>query len=203
LPPAGRKSALARAAGRQPVVDSSVVLWGQAVVYTLYALAVLLVMAVFALLITRPGKAKVPRVLFTAWAIVLVVTGVSLHLVSANTIPWVSMDLDRDSYAPDRTFEITVAEHAFQLPEEQLAIECDETVLFSVTSQDLTYGFGLIRQDHSLVFQMQVVPGHPNEVLWTFEKDGVYDIRSTEYSGPEGHRMVVPDAVVVSGCAAA
>jgi cytochrome c oxidase subunit 2 len=185
------------------VVDSSVVLWGQAIVYTLYALAVLLVMAVFALLVTRPGKAKVPRALFTAWAVVLVVTGVSLHLVSANTIPWVPMDLDREAYTPDRTFELAVADHAFRLPSEELAIDCGETVLFSVDSEDLTYGFGLFRPDNSMVFQMQVVPGHPNEVLWTFEKDGVYDIRSTEYSGPEGHQMVVPDAVVVSGCSGA
>jgi cytochrome c oxidase subunit 2 len=184
------------------VVDSTVVLWGQAIIYTLYALAVLLIMAVFALLVTRPGSAKVPKALFTAWAVVLIVTGVSIHLVSANTIPWVSMDLDRDSVTPDRTFAISVADHEFQLPSEKLSIECGETVLFEVTSEDLTYGFGLIRQDHSLVFQMQVVPGHRNDVLWTFDKDGVYDIRSTEYSGPEGYQMVVPDAVEVTGCAA-
>lgn len=184
------------------MVDSTVVLWGQAIVYTLYALAVLCIMAVFAFLVTKPGSARVPKALFTAWAIVLIVTGVSIHLVSANTIPWVSMDLDRDSVTPDRTFAISVADHEFRLPSEKLAIECGETVLFDVTSSDLTYGFGLIRQDHSLVFQMQVVPGHPNEVLWTFDRDGLYDIRSTEYSGPEGYQMVVPDAVEVTGCAA-
>ncbi len=184
------------------MVDSAVVLWGQAIVYTLYALAVLCIMAAFAYMVTKPGTAKVPKVLFTAWAIVLVVTGVSLHLVTANTIPWVDQELNRSSITPDRTFAITVADHEFRLPSEKLAIECGETVLFDVTSEDLTYGFGLIRQDNSLVFQMQVVPGHANDLLWTFENDGVYDIRSTEYSGPEGYHMVVPDAVEVTGCAA-
>ncbi len=185
------------------MVDSSVVLWGQALVYTLYAGAVLLIMAVFAIKITRPGYAKVPTVLFTVWAIVLVVTGVSLHVVSSNTIPWVHMDLDRDAYTADRTFEIRVADHEFQLPADKLAIECHELVLFDVQSDDLTYGFGLFRPDNSMVFQMQVVPGHRNDVLWEFEKDAVYTIRSTEYSGPEGHQMIVPDAVEVTGCAAA
>jgi cytochrome c oxidase subunit II len=185
------------------MVDSSVVLWGQAVVYTLYALAVLLVMLVFTILVTRPGYSKVPVWFFTAWAVVLVVTGVSLHLVSANTIPWVPMDLDRDAYTADRSFAITVADHEFRLPSETLAIECGETVLFDVTSEDLTYGFGLFRPDNSMVFQMQVVPGHRNDVLWTFDKDGTYDIRSTEYSGPEGYKMIVPDSVVVTGCSGA
>jgi len=185
------------------VVDSSVVLWGQALVYTLYAIAVLLVMAVFAILVTRPGQAKVPKILFTTWAIILVVTGVSIHIFTSNTIPWVSMDLDRDSYTADKTFEIRVADHKFQLPSDKLMIDCGDLVLFDVQSDDLTYGFGLIRQDNSLVMQMQVVPGHRNDILWEFDKDGVYDIRSTEYSGPEGYQMIVEDAVEVTGCVAA
>jgi cytochrome c oxidase subunit 2 len=182
-------------------VDSSVVLWGQALVYTLYALAVLVVVGAFAYKVTRVGSSNtVPTWFFVGWAGVLVVTGVSLHLVSANTIPWVEVDLDRESVTPDKTFEITVAEHAFTLPAERLLIDCGDMVAFDVTTADLTYGFGLFRQDHSMVFQMQVVPGHRNDVIWTFDKNGVYDIRSTEYSGPEGHRMVVEDAVEVAGC---
>lgn len=182
------------------MVDSSVVLWGQALVYTLYACAVLLIMGVFAIMITRPGSARVPKVLFTAWAIVLAVTGVSIHLVTSNTIPWVETDLNPDAYTVDKTFEIRVADHEFQLPEEAMIIDCDDMVMFSVESDDLTYGFGLFRPDNSLVFQMQVVPGRPNDILWEFEKDGVYTIRSTEYSGPAGYQMIVPDAVSVTGC---
>jgi cytochrome c oxidase subunit 2 len=188
----------------EPMVDSSVVLWGQALIYTLYAFAVLVVMGAFVYKVTRSGtSSKVPTWFFVTWAGVLVITGVSLHLVTANTIPWVHVDLDRGSYAADKTFAITVADHAFQLPSDRLQIDCGDDVLFDVTTEDLTYGFGLFRQDHSMMFQMQVVPGHRNDVLWTFEKDGVYDIRSTEYSGPAGHRMVVEEAVEVTGCTTA
>jgi len=51
-----------------------------------------------------------------------------------------------------------------------------------------------------MVTQMQVVPGHRNDLLWKFEEEAVYSIRSTEYSGPAGISMIVPDAVRVVGC---
>ncbi len=73
----------------------------------------------------------------------------------------------------------------------------NDKVMFNVTSEDLTYGFGLFRSDNSMVFQMQVVPGHKNDILWKFDKPGVYTIRSTEYSGPKGPFMIVKDAVEV------
>jgi len=106
--------------------------------------------------------------------------------------------MHRADIAADKVFDIGVANHRFQLPVEKLHVACNDKVLFNVTSEDLTYGFGLFRQDHSMLFQMQVVPGHRNDILWQFDKPGVYTIRSTEYSGPAGVNMVVKDAVVVS-----
>ena len=84
------------------------------------------------------------------------------------------------------------------MPSEKLEIVVGEKVLFDVTSEDLTYGFGLFRQDESMMFQMQVVPGHRNDILWQFSKPGIYTIRSTEYSGPKGIAMVERDVVVVT-----
>ena len=51
-----------------------------------------------------------------------------------------------------------------------------------------------------MMFQMQVVPGHLNDILWHFEKPGVYSIRSTEYSGPAGYAMIEKDVIVVEDC---
>lgn len=185
------------------VVDSSVVLWGQTIAYTLYALAVLSAVGWFGIKVTTAGTSTaVPPRVFYAWVGLLIVVGVSLHLITYNTIPWVQPDLHREGVTVDRSFEITVADHRFTLPSDRLAINCGETVRFNVTSGDLTYGFGLFRPDNSMLFQMQVVPGHDNELLWTFQKNGTYTIRSTEYSGPAGYHMVVPDAVVVTGCTA-
>ncbi|HKJ01336.1 MAG TPA: hypothetical protein VJ997_02745 [Longimicrobiales bacterium] len=183
------------------MVDSSVVLWGQTLAYTLYCLAMILLMAWFGYGVTRGGDSPaVKPVVFYSFVGFLTVLGVSLHLITYNTIPWAEMDLNRGDYTPDRTFSITVADHQFHLPSDRLLVRCGDTVLFDVTSSDLTYGFGLFRSDQSMVFQMQVVPGHRNDILWTFEEEGTYSIRSTEYSGPRGVRMIVDDAVEVGSC---
>jgi cytochrome c oxidase subunit 2 len=155
-------------------------------------------MAWFALRVTREGKGgKVKSALFFSFVAFLVVCGVSLHIVTYNTIPWTPMDLHRSEITPDRVYEITVENHRFTLPAEHLTVEVNEKVLFNVTSKDLTYGFGLFRADNSMVCQMQVLPGHTNDLLWQFDQPGIYSIRSTEYSGPAGIAMIERDAVVV------
>jgi cytochrome c oxidase subunit II len=180
------------------MVDSSVVLAGQTLAYTFYTSVIILLMLWFGIKVTSKGKStKVKPGVFYAFVIFLTVLGISLHIVTLNTIPWTSLDVNMKNIVPDRTFEITVADHEFNLPTEKLRMEVGEIVMFSVESKDLTYGFGLFRKDNTMVMQMQVVPGHRNDILWKFEKPGVYTIRSTEYSGPKGIAMIVKDAVEV------
>ena len=109
------------------------------------------------------------------------------------------MDLNRHEITANQSFKITVENHKFILPEEEMVVNVGEIVEFDVTSNDLTYGFGLFRNDNSMLFQMQVVPGHRNDILWKFIKPGVYTIRSTEYSGPKGVAMIEKDVVHVIG----
>jgi cytochrome c oxidase subunit II len=180
------------------MVDSHMVLIGQTIIYTLYVLAILALMGWFAYRVTRDGKSKaVKPAFFYSFVGLLILIGVSLHFITYNTIPWAPLDMNRDSIRPDKTFVIRVADHRFQLPADKLLIDCHDKVLFHVTSGDLTYGFGLFRPDHSMVLQMQVVPGHDNDILWQFDKPGVYSIHSTEYSGPAGFQMTLKDAVEV------
>ena len=182
------------------MVESNTVLWGQTIVYTCYCLAIISLVGWFALKVTSGVPGKVSPKVFYAWVATLALIGVSLHLVTYNTIPWVAQDLHAADAKPVVSYDISVADHKFTLPSEQLDVPCDKLVKFSVESGDLTYGFGVFRPDNSMVMQMQVVPGHPNDLLWTFSHDGTYSIRSTEYSGPAGFEMVVPDAIRVSGC---
>jgi len=180
------------------MIDSKVVLTGQTLAYTFYCLVIILLVAWFAYKVTRKGKSlAVKPAIFYTFVGFLTVLGVSLHLITYNTIPWAEMDLNRSDYTPDKTFVITVKDHMFTLPSEKLVINVDDKVLFDVQSEDLTYGFGLFRSDNSMVFQMQVVPGHRNDIIWHFDREGVYTIRSTEYSGPKGAYMIIKDAVVV------
>ena len=181
------------------MVDSTTVLWGQTLAYTFYVLAMIAVIGWFALRVTQEATStRIKPAYFYAFVTFLVVLGTSLHFITYYTIPWKPMDMHRATIAPDKVFDIGVAAHRFQLPAETLRIACHDKVLFNVTSNDLTYGFGLFRADHSMLFQMQVVPGHKNDILWQFERPGVYTIRSTEYSGPSGIDMVLKDVVLVS-----
>lgn len=181
------------------MTDSTTVLWGQTVAYTFYVLAIMAVMGWFAMRVTQDGAQQgIKPVYFYSFVIFLVVLGVSLHFITYYTIPWKPMDMHRASITPDKTFDISVAAHQFRLPADTLHIACNDKVLFNVTSDDLTYGFGLFRGDHSMLFQMQVVPGHRNDILWLFDKPGTFSIRSTEYSGPAGVDMILKDVVVVT-----
>jgi cytochrome c oxidase subunit 2 len=182
------------------MVDSEVVLTGQTIAYSCYALVIMMLVGWFAYKVTKPGDGKniIPNGLFYSFAGMLIVLGVSLHIVTYNTIPWVPMDLNRSEITADKVFKIEVKNHQFILPEEEMLIEVGDKVMFEVNSADLTYGFGLFREDNSMLFQMQVVPGHLNDILWQFTKPGVFSIRSTEYSGPKGAEMVVTDCVIVT-----
>jgi len=180
------------------MVDSQMVLTGQTIAYTAYCIVIISLVAWFALKVTGKGSGKgVKPAIFYTFVGFLTVLGVSLHLITYNTIPWTKVDLNRPDYKPDKTFNITVKNHQFILPSEKMVINVNDMVLFDVVSEDLTYGFGLFRQDNSMLFQMQVVPGHRNDVIWHFDRPGVFTIRSTEYSGPKGVFMIVKDAVEV------
>ncbi len=159
----------------------------------------MLLMLRFGYLITKSGKAGVLKTkLFILLVVFLTVLGVSLHIVTSQTIPWVSIDLNRDEIKPDKVVNIVVEHHEFKLEEEKINLRVGEFVLFDVTSNDLTYGFGIFRQDKSMVSQMQVVPGHKNDLMWKFEEPGLYTIRSTEYSGPKGHQMILKNIIEVT-----
>ena len=180
------------------MVDSNTVLLGQTFAYTFYVLAIMLLMGWFAYNVTkREGSKEIRPSLFYSLVGFLVLLGVSLHIVTHETIPWKPLDLNRAEITPDKTFNITVADHKFILPSEKLIINTNDKVMFNVTSEDLTYGFGLFREDNTMMFQMQVLPGHNNDILWHFDRPGVYTIRSTEYSGPKGVGMIEKNVVEV------
>jgi cytochrome c oxidase subunit 2 len=180
------------------MIDTTTVLWGQTIAYTLYVIVILLLMAWFGYQVARDGNSSaIKPALFYSFVGFLVVLGVSLHIVTHETIPWKPVDLNRENIKPDKVFEIGIKDHQFILPADTLQISLNEMVQFKVTSEDLTYGFGLFNQDNSMVFQMQVLPGHMNDILWKFEKPQVLTIRSTEYSGWKGYGMILKDVVVV------
>jgi len=101
--------------------------------------------------------------------------------------------------APVETITIHVENYHFVMPNQPIMVPLGKVVKFVVVSDDVTYGFGVFRKDGTMVFQMQVVPSYTNSLNWVFDQPGMYDVRSTEYSGPLNPTMYVPNAIVVEG----
>lgn len=101
--------------------------------------------------------------------------------------------------APVETISISVSNYTYHIADDPITAPLNQPVEFLVTSNDVTYGFGVFRSDGTMVFQMQVLPGYVNHIVWTFDTPGFYTIRSTEYAGPETPNMVLQNAINVTG----
>lgn len=171
------------------------------VAYSVYSALIIAVIAWFGYNLTRKEKAEpLVRIPFYGFIAFLVAAGVGHHIFTYNVVPWVAEDITRAKNTPSKIYKVTIEKHQFKLPSEKLVLNCGDKVLFDVESKDLVYGFGLFRKNHTMVTQMQVNPGSKNTLLWTFHDDGVFDLMSTEYSGPRGNSMFVKDVVEVRGC---
>ena len=130
---------------------------------------------------------------------ILVTVVIIAHIVTlSNLVPWQKWRIWSDP-VPVMQFAIDVEEYQFKLPATPMSVEAGEFVEFTLTSQDVTYGFGVFREDGTLVFQLSVLPGYENQFVWNFSTPGLYDIRSTEYSGAKHSDMWIKDAIEVSG----
>lgn len=175
--------------------------------YSIYSAMILSVIAWFGYNLTRKEAKSVVRIPFYWYMAFLVAGGVGHHIFTYNTIPWVSQDINRHAITPDATYDFEIQKHKWTLPQKKIVIECGQKILFNVVSKDLIYGFGLFRQDGTMVMQMQVNPGSKNDLLWTFNHNGEFDLDSTEYSGPDMYDektgenlMKIKKLVQVVGC---
>ena len=131
------------------------------------------------------------------WLGVLIVVALAVNVITLTPlVPWQEWLLWSNP-TPAQSFSIEVENYTFHFPSQGIQTQAGEFVEFVVTSRDVTYGFGVFRKDGTMVFQMQVVPGHENSITWKFDQAGSYDVRSTEYSGPRHPEMFVPDAISV------
>lgn len=99
---------------------------------------------------------------------------------------------------PDKRVAVEFEDYEMAIPPQGIEVKAGEFVEFVAISKDVTYGFGAFRPDGRLVFQMQVIPGYENKILWKFDAPGTYDVRSTEYSGPRHPEMFVKGAIHVT-----
>lgn len=131
------------------------------------------------------------------WFLTLIAIAVAFNALTLSPlVPWQRWLL-WSRPQPVQRVEIEVSGNQFHLPARPIQLRAGEFVEFTATSGDVTYGLGVFCADGTLVFQMQVIPGHRNRLVWKFDAPGLYDIRSTEYSGLKHPAMVVPGAIEV------
>ncbi len=130
------------------------------------------------------------------WLYVLIVVFVIVNAVTLSSlIPWQTWQIWQKP-TPSQVVNVAYDNYVITM-DTPVEVKAGEYVQFAATSADVTYGFGVFRKDHSMVFQMQVLPGRTNVITWKFDEPGMYDVRSTEYSGPKHSDMFVPDAIEV------
>jgi cytochrome c oxidase subunit 2 len=132
------------------------------------------------------------------WLFVLIGVFLVFNIVTLSPlVPWQEW-LFWSEPTPDQTVRVEFADYEIQLPAEGIEAQVGEYVEFVATTADVTYGLGVFRPDNTLVFQMQVLPGRENRIIWKFDQPGSYAIRSTEYSGPRHSEMYVQNAIRVT-----
>lgn len=132
------------------------------------------------------------------WLYVLIGVFLVFNAVTLSPlVPWQEWLL-WSKPVPDQSVSIEYDDYEIRLPPEGIEVKVGEYVEFVATSGDVTYGFGVFRSDSTMVFQMQVLPGRENRIVWKFDEPGSYDVRSTEYSGPRHSEMYVQDAIRVT-----
>lgn len=130
------------------------------------------------------------------WLYVLIVVFVIVNAVTLSSlIPWQTWQIWQKP-SPSQVVNVAYDNYVITM-DTPVEVKAGEYVQFAATTADVTYGFGVFRKDHSMVFQMQVLPGRTNVITWKFDEPGMYDVRSTEYSGPKHSDMFVPDAIEV------
>ena len=131
------------------------------------------------------------------WFGALVVVFLAFNIITLSPlVPWQQWLL-WSRPTPTQRFAVEFENYQIKLPPQGIEVKVGEFVEFVATSKDVTYGLGAFRPDGTLAFQMQVLPGYENNLLWKFDTPGAYDVRSTEYSGPRHSEMLVKDAIRV------
>jgi len=106
-------------------------------------------------------------------------------LALATLAPWPH---DALASAVTRRIDVKARQWAWELSTQQAAV--GDVVEFTLTTSDVSHGFGLYDPDRRLVAQMQVMPGFTNKVRHRFERAGKYQILCMEYCGLAHHAMV-------------
>ncbi|MGI0090196.1 MAG: hypothetical protein ACREBS_00660 [Nitrososphaerales archaeon] len=137
------------------------------------------------------------------WVILIVVIFIAFSL---STISYLPYPYAHSNVKPTMTVDVQAAQFAWCLsPTPDFGKNCQSpynipvgnTVLFMVKSIDTTHGFGVYDSQGSILFQVQVMPGFTNSIMYQFTTPGIYYVRCLEFCG-YGHYLMITNFNVTS-----
>jgi cytochrome c oxidase subunit 2 len=87
----------------------------------------------------------------------------------------------RTANANAQVIKIEGMQFAWLIP--PVTIKAGHQVEFELTSKDVNHSFAVYNASGELLFQVQVMPGHWQDYVYTFKKAGTYKVLCLEYCG--------------------
>jgi len=119
-----------------------------------------------------------------------VIAGLLLVTLKSDLLPYTGLKNGN----PDYTVEVIGRTWSWELSSEK--IPAGKVIEFSVTSEDVTHGFGVYDSEGNLLAQIQVMPGVKTSMFYQFDKPGIYHVLCMEYCGMAHQNMITQFEVV-------
>ncbi|MDG6905905.1 MAG: hypothetical protein JRN20_08990 [Nitrososphaerota archaeon] len=130
----------------------------------------------------------------------VVIIGVIFTLFSVTTLGLLPYPYAHSNVTPTMTIDVQGQQFSWCLSPAgtwggnncvpQYQIPVGSTVLFEVRSLDVTHGFGVYDSAGAILFQVQVMPGFNNSILYHFTEPGTYYVRCLEFCGYGHYEMI-------------
>lgn len=130
------------------------------------------------------------------WTLIILVI---LVVFSVSTLGLLPYPYAHTNVTPNLTIDVYAQQFSWCLsPVGTWGTDCQtpyqipvgDTVLFIVRSADVTHGFGVYSSSGSILFQVNVMPGFNNSVMYQFTKPGTYYVRCMEFCGYDHFLMI-------------
>lgn len=95
-----------------------------------------------------------------------------------------------DSAAADGQQVVDVEAAQFAWTIEPSTITAGTPARFHVTAADVNHGFAVYNDDNTMLFQIQAIPDHPSDIVYTFKEPGRYQVVCLEFCGVKHHEML-------------
>lgn len=111
----------------------------------------------------------------------------ALGVLLLATLPFIPYG-DNAAAVGQQTVAVDGAQFAWTIAPRQ--VQAEVPVRFTVTAADVNHGFAVYNDDNVMLFQIQAIPGHTSNIVYTFKEPGRYQVVCLEFCGLKHHEML-------------